>query len=92
MVFLHGKIDFDTAAAFDPDERLAAAPPDQVAIRQTLLAGVRIEVTPAITVVNLEPGKQRDAALLVGQDDTADHPSGNSGVGQYGRHRLNEFR
>ena len=56
MVFLHGKIDFDTAAAFDPDERLAAAPPDQVAIRQTLLAGVRIEVTPAITVVDLEPG------------------------------------
>jgi hypothetical protein len=55
MGFLDGEVDLYVTAPVHVDELFISPPPDKKPIRKILLARRRVEETPAITVVYLEP-------------------------------------
>ena len=55
FIAVHAQRHIRRASAFDIQQRLAAAPPHQTVIRQTLLTIQRIEVQPALAVIGPQP-------------------------------------
>ncbi len=76
MIFPNGKVDLNITATLDIDQRLVASPPDQESLGKILLPRGRIVLTPAVTVMDFQPGHELGSALSAGQRQTVHHASG----------------